>query len=418
MSKIYESASRVVIWLGKDSTASSHAMTTLEYLGRQLRLPSDSLRQIVRRAEEIALNRNRKTLSLLLEVTKMSKCVDPRDRIYGLLGLLMKGELDMDFMPDYTKEVDEVYKIVFLKASSLTGRLDLLRHCEHGSWPQKEIPSWVPNWNAQDKANHIAAWLDAGRDLIRPIAWTPEGLLEVDTVNLGRIISTGDVILRPGVSPEERLRFTRQLGDMEPSIGDRSPYLTSGEDLLGVHISRLCWGSLQNKLMDYHVSSLEQYMKVYKAIFNSTSSESSTIINEPLVRQIEYWASGRRLFTTSQGHLGIGPAPMQVDDAVCVIRGCGAPMVLRPVMDETDIFTVVGEAYVHGMMDGEAILGPLPPSYTVRYRRLSDGHYQQHFFRSDSAGNEERTTDPRRSNVGRGSIAMSSACETTAILLA
>jgi hypothetical protein len=39
-------------------------------------------------------------------------------------------------------------------------------------------------------------------------------------------------------------------------------------------------------------------------------------------------------------------------DFVCVIFGCSVPVILRKVRDH---FRVVGEAYVHGLMDGQAV---------------------------------------------------------------
>lgn len=40
---------------------------------------------------------------------------------------------------------------------------------------------------------------------------------------------------------------------------------------------------------------------------------------------------------------------------VAVLLGCELPLVLRPLHDAT--FQVLGEAYVEGVMAGEAVLG-------------------------------------------------------------
>lgn len=52
----------------------------------------------------------------------------------------------------------------------------------------------------------------------------------------------------------------------------------------------------------------------------------------------------------------------------------------------------VGEAYVYGLMNGEAILGPLPSSWQAQADRNQQGLMVQAFTRSSEAAVEE---DPR-----------------------
>ena len=64
---------------------------------------------------------------------------------------------------------------------------------------------------------------------------------------------------------------------------------------------------------------------------------------------------------TRNGYFGWGPdnlyetdqtKEMKVGDKIAIIFGCSTPLVIRPVGDK---FMVVGEAYVQGFMDGEAL---------------------------------------------------------------
>ncbi|KAH8681905.1 hypothetical protein BX600DRAFT_544374 [Xylariales sp. PMI_506] len=86
--------------------------------------------------------------------------------------------------------------------------------------------------------------------------------------------------------------------------------------------------------------------------------------------------AARRLFKTKSGYLGLGPGSLQVGDIVCLIPGLRTPVLLRPQNDSSnwtetfrDILTIshaainakrprqaqyIGEAYVHGIMFGEA----------------------------------------------------------------
>ncbi|KAN0113261.1 Heterokaryon incompatibility protein (HET) domain containing protein [Hyaloscypha variabilis] len=62
---------------------------------------------------------------------------------------------------------------------------------------------------------------------------------------------------------------------------------------------------------------------------------------------------GRRLFVTASGHQGIGPQALEKGDEVWILGGAKVPMVLRRVQE--GIYRLVGEAYVHGIMEGEAV---------------------------------------------------------------
>ena len=60
---------------------------------------------------------------------------------------------------------------------------------------------------------------------------------------------------------------------------------------------------------------------------------------------------------------GLAPEKCKKDDIVCIIGGCSVPVVLRKVEDLemcastefANIFTLIGEAYVHQKMNGEAV---------------------------------------------------------------
>ncbi|KAI1108734.1 heterokaryon incompatibility protein-domain-containing protein [Nemania sp. NC0429] len=51
---------------------------------------------------------------------------------------------------------------------------------------------------------------------------------------------------------------------------------------------------------------------------------------------------------------GLGPQECRVSDIVCILLGCSVPVILRNGHSPQS-YKIVGEAYVHGMMDGEAM---------------------------------------------------------------
>ncbi|KAF2028166.1 hypothetical protein EK21DRAFT_70251 [Setomelanomma holmii] len=65
-------------------------------------------------------------------------------------------------------------------------------------------------------------------------------------------------------------------------------------------------------------------------------------------------------FVTQSGYISIGPPDTQPGDEVWVLYGGQVPFILRPTdqsdeSNEANLFRLVGDAYVHGIMDGEAV---------------------------------------------------------------
>lgn len=75
---------------------------------------------------------------------------------------------------------------------------------------------------------------------------------------------------------------------------------------------------------------------------------------------------------------------MPTCDKVVIILGCASPLVLRAVESH---YELVGECYVHGIMHGEAMRGPLKRSYETvdsDYDRVSTP-YLNEFLRGGGA---------------------------------
>ncbi len=62
---------------------------------------------------------------------------------------------------------------------------------------------------------------------------------------------------------------------------------------------------------------------------------------------------GRRFFITdTKKYMGIARDIARPGDRICVIPGCCAPFIIRPLGKH---YQLVGGCYVHGMMDGEVM---------------------------------------------------------------
>ncbi|KAF2732826.1 hypothetical protein EJ04DRAFT_513673, partial [Polyplosphaeria fusca] len=59
----------------------------------------------------------------------------------------------------------------------------------------------------------------------------------------------------------------------------------------------------------------------------------------------------RRPFVTAKGYLGLGPEEIRPGDTVMVFAGAQMPIVCRDGIAGSVV--VVGDSYLHGIMDGE-----------------------------------------------------------------
>jgi hypothetical protein len=79
--------------------------------------------------------------------------------------------------------------------------------------------------------------------------------------------------------------------------------------------------------------------------------------------------SDRRFFRTNCGFVGIGPDNINNGDLVSIVFGADMPLILRPFRR---FHKLVGAAYVHGVMNGEA--AAIYNVLRVRGLRLSTFH--------------------------------------------
>ena len=82
-----------------------------------------------------------------------------------------------------------------------------------------------------------------------------------------------------------------------------------------------------------------------------TSYQTSDVRLRAVTDSIASVSKGRTFCTTEQGRIGWVPKNSIAGDAIAVLTGGQLPIVLRSCGDH---HTVVGDAYVHGVMQGEA----------------------------------------------------------------
>jgi hypothetical protein len=109
------------------------------------------------------------------------------------------------------------------------------------------------------------------------------------------------------------------------------------------------------------------------------------------LRVINRWCHNRSFIISQDGLVALGPSLSQVGDTIAVLLGCCNPLILRRVGHQ---YKVLGECYVHGLMSGEAILGPLSDRYSHVRVRGAKPRWQFAFL--DKEAGTLAKEDPRR----------------------
>lgn len=320
---------------------------------------------------------------------------DPRDKIFALLGLAADREEleDLGVLPDYTKSCKETYTTA-MAALLQQGHISLLSFCQTPKI-QSDLPSWVPDWSRcttgmlQDVENdHITLYpkfsasgaesrhskitiirRDGAIEGISVVCHVYDEIYEVGSFP-GRT-SSHEVPLSETFSWPikwliEILRLTYHNKQGYEDFSDRlhAAARTSiggvgwnqDTQLVRVGDDRFLEAVvlLQNGIKYIR----ENYIKlgVQQLLANRAVKDrikSRIAVHVGLGSEIIGKSLGRLPFITRKGHLVLGPEYIKRGDFVALIRGTQVPFVLR--RQSGGQYQLVGEAYVDGIMDGEAM---------------------------------------------------------------
>lgn len=298
-------------------------------------------------------------LQWLLGDTKGCECIDPRDRVYALLNLSRRTPGLVGLQPDYTQEPRDIYQEVFLRHLTYEGDLDLLAHCE---WHRHIVykPTWVPDWSRPRLRRPIdlsrACWGSrAEAEFVGSGVLKVTGLYCAEISDIGRNTLDDEAYNSPGYP--DIIRMVERLAE---HVNFSAPYV-DGSDVTEAFCRTVC----KDDFSDRHVPALSGYPDLEKTLgFIQILHGGSWSQIEPyrsFLSCVQNAMEGRHFFTSKEGYLGLAPEAVRLGDEVCVILGCHTPMLLRREGDER--YVVIGDCYIHGLMNGEALLGPLPPEW-------------------------------------------------------
>jgi hypothetical protein len=279
----------------------------------------------------------------------------------------------------------------------------------------EKIPTWVPDWTGTlcyKSLNHSPLDRDASSDV-------PVRKIEILPFKDGTriLISTGILydIITTSISLDISLMFDsvhqakNALNDFLCSVDsrcqetgffcgeDRDSYHHTGEHFV-VALATALVANWEHTPENSYFAQNPRFPKDFLEQLGSSQHHLPEILHKwpAYVELITETMRGRCLFLTQLGYIGIGAVNVQADDVVCILNGTRIPFLLRPskgrvatfqdglasiagcynvqndnvfnvhvrnIADELSkycTFELVTDAYVHGLMDGEAAkkLGP------------------------------------------------------------
>lgn len=327
------------------------------------------------------------------------EATDPRDKFYALIGLCVR---DGQFTPpDYTKSVQDVYRetalaILFPQNPEISVRssLSFPEHPVMGFLCEAErtenpyaLPSWVPDWRARQ---YGSLWGMVAQNGYKAAgASKPKIALTDDPNKISLAAKIGDAVhlvssIAPGaddnLDPSQRDDLSNRVPQSfwinEASFlaascpryrDDISRDRAFGATLIGNKaVENGTYGQTTQKVegnarYDLFYPHFRHFLFKLcpNGIVNGAANPQLRIVLKPHMegyksfelacRQI---TEGRRFFTTLGGYMGIGPPRMRKGDLICVFLGGNVPWVVRRDGCE---YELVGECYVHGIMDGEVL---------------------------------------------------------------
>lgn len=330
---------------------------------------------------------------------------DPKDRIFAWLGHFSAQSTNESLAhleANYNRTVTEVYIDVAVRALSGTKKdetesaliaLAAVQHIDlHGSHESngsllgvgapsdaKKLPSWVPDWRTMQSfilSEPISAHRAHAETTARLEIIADRSILRIHGVYLDDLALCSDPFGPKAFLPSPASRVSRlaisyiwsdvcgqtqfNLNEAYPSGGNRMFAMMQTLSNGCMQIAgreRISYHDIPNsRWIEQHALYLETYLKdddlvadeiheiAQRAATNNVTEEWSRVANG---------ASNNRLFAiTKEGYYVLAPKVAEPGDQICVLFGGKSPFCLRP---QGETYLLVGECYVHGFMNGEAI---------------------------------------------------------------
>ncbi|VUC38131.1 unnamed protein product [Clonostachys rosea] len=349
--------------------------------------------------------RENRSLESLLNGCKRFGATNLRDKVYALMHLPAFKREYPDIQPDYRLSVEETYVDVTMASIRRNKDFAVLTRVDRelgDQIPALQLPSWVPRWNRDDETSSASStWYDfyaAGKtepsteSSLSSFSATPLSghRLQVAGFEFDRVEDVAELtfVLGYNATPPAKPHFSpvRPWGRYDPD-SVTGPYATAPAivDAYAMTMTAMCREfegfyplhcAPENE--NHHRSDFVAWLQWLRGpdreeclrdgdshyppglysderpFLPDTTDEELEVFYTRYNRMVRMYNLGRKLIRTRNGFLGTGSHELQVGDLICVFFGSAVPFILRP-REGGDGFILVGDAYVHGIMNGEAL---------------------------------------------------------------
>lgn len=311
----------------------------------------------------------------LLRAHRYCEVSDKRDIIYGLLGLSRKDSLPFTKFPDalspnYEIAAQDVYSTVAKILLRCYG-LGILSDVQDSVASIPNLPTWVPDYSVPRRPLPFSMRGDCSWSACGDLRWRPE-FSETDSTFLKLQGIPLDVVCEKVKQQNKSLHPMEFLDGVYEVAANLDPIYPISMGGKFQSSREVVWRTLlADAYQKEHPAPQEceelvaQYQEWVRNGAHAAYSMQRLSITEKqerkyskgdfcqLEKEIEAANDARSLFRTRNGYLGIGAQSLRPLDEVWILAGASVPFILRKCEDES--YELVGEAYLHGVMHGEAL---------------------------------------------------------------
>jgi len=260
-------------------------------------LPSRKLRVLAFHINPMVQDTGAYDFNYLLWQLRSRVCSDPRDKVYGALGIAPPGLRKM-ISPDYSLTTGEVYKLAFLSHMRLVQRWEVFS----SSWGTHEIldaPSWVPDLAPPHSTGRIPSrQLAAGHSGI-DFTYHPPNILEVTGLKCATVISVSSGVPIQGNSHS----LLQAIQSWAPNDLDKITYPT-GESLMDAFAITLHQNNMIHRFLRDGEPTLDEWRTYIRDVILA-GKDGNEDINTSSFYATELFRScyGRDFMTTMEGYI-------------------------------------------------------------------------------------------------------------------
>jgi hypothetical protein len=297
--------------------------------------------------------------------------------VFAILGLV---EDDMGLRPSYSQTVSELFTDVTWAIIQRQQSLEALCMADMGKFPRtysSDLPSWVMDWRLNTSQ---PARLDYNgyRAASPQNRWSvhlssTSSALEVSGIQIDSVMEAlnvedkGDDFWRNSILKIWTGHFKTYPTRCQP-IHAYIRTVTADYDAVSPDSRSRLTETVVQKIDIVSRRAWNEYITNFKQTMPAKDDDHQNWLSEVsrmyagFVERRSLTMRSRSFFISRTGYMGIGPLAVKEGDMICILLGCNIPLLIRK---EDDYHVLVGECFVWGLMDGEAMEGRTDDDYKL-----------------------------------------------------